>query len=165
MNVERNKTSRQITSGVYIYVDESQRVCSVTYKLPFSTSGAVTYNLAVGGTASPTDILNPVLHSRQTCMYERRAAETCLTTNSLQIKLCFRDHFYSDIHSAHFPCIYADVTMMILLLFCTVLMFLKNIVTLGEHCHTAQIVESLCKLYQRSFLSAFFLFSFFLAQF
>ena len=40
------------------------------YKLPFSTSGAVTYNLAVGGTASPTDILNPMLHSKQTCMYE-----------------------------------------------------------------------------------------------
>ena len=141
LNRTKPRSRSHKTEVVCIYTDDSQRVCSVTYKLPFSTSGAVTYNLAAGGTASPTDILNPALHSRQTCMYERRVAETCLTTNSLQTKLCFRDHFYSDIHSAHFPCIFRSLTMMIccccflllLLLFCTVLMFLKNSATLGEH--------------------------------
>ena len=77
---------------IYICVDESQRVCSVTISClsALVVQSLTTLLLAV---LPVLQISSTLCCTANRLACTRKAAETCLTTNSLQIKLCFGDHF------------------------------------------------------------------------
>ena len=89
---EQNLAADHTGVCIYICVDESQRVCSVTISClsALVVQSLTTLLLAV---LPVLQISSTLCCTANRLACTRKAAETCLTTNSLQIKLCFGDHF------------------------------------------------------------------------